>query len=532
MKERMATLLSGVNSRWEKVSKKQKWWLFFGTVFAVCFIIAIILISSHKNFVPLYSNLSPDETGQIKATLDGKGVPYQISSDGTSISVPDDQVNNLKVDLAAQGLPKTGQIDYSFFGQNANFGMTDKQFDVLERAAVQNELSNLVSGISGVESAKVMINLPQQSVWVSDNPDKASASIVLHLKPGYTLKQEQVEGLYHLVSKSVPNLPEDNIVIMDQYFNYYDKNSSNNSNSTLSIYQQQQQVKSDIEKDIRNHVQQMLGMMMGTDKVMVNVTTDIDFTKEKSSEDLVKPVDPNTMQGLQVSTEHIAETYKGQGAGGVAGTTDSQIPNYPSSESSNGDYSHVEDRVNNVFNKIHNDIVQSPYQIKDLGIQVMVEPPNPNQKSSLPAQSVKDIKQILNTIVQTTLGENGQNNLTPQQLNAKTVVTVEKFNGKEQVNQPAATSGGIPLWAKIAGVAGAIVIIGLILLLVFSRRKRNAEELAMEETVPFIPKETKDLIAVARETNLEDAKKRELEEMAKNHPAEFIKLLRTWLADD
>lgn len=531
MNEKVATLLSGVKLRWEKVTKKQKMWLFIGVILTVIAIITIILLSSYKHYVPLYSNLSPEETGQIKDTLDSKGIPYQIGTDGTTISVPEEQVNDLKVELAAEGLPKTGQIDYSFFGQNANFGMTDKQFDVLERAAVQNELSNLVSGIDGVQSAKVMINLPQQSVWVSDKPDNASASIVLQLKPGYTLRPEQVEGLYHLVSKSVPNLPEDNIVIMDQYFNYYDKNSSNNSDSTLSVYQQQQQIKQDIEKGIRNHVQQMLGMMMGNDKVMVNVTTDIDFTKEKSSEDLVKPVDPNTMQGLQLSTEHVAETYKGQGAGGVAGTGNNQIPQYPTTNGGNGDYQHVEDRVNYVFNKIHNDVVQSPYQIKDLGIQVMVEPPNPNKPSSLPKQSVQDIKQILGTIVQTTLGQNGQNNLTPQQIASKTVVTVDKFNGKVATNQPAPAQP-IPLWAKIAGIAGIIVILALIILLVVNRRKRDAEEMEFEMPQPIIPKETKDLVAVAREMSSDAGKRRELEEMAKNHPTEFIKLLRTWLADD
>jgi len=530
MKERMATFLSGAKLRWDKVSKKQKRWLLIGGILAVVIIVAIILLSSYKHYVPLYSDLSPEETGQIKDTLDSKGIPYKIGTDGSTISVPDDQVNNLKVDLASQGIPKTGQIDYSFFGQNANFGMTDKQFDVLERAAVQNELSNLISGISGVESAKVMINLPQQSVWVSDNPDKASASIVLKLKPGYTLKQAQVEGLYHLVSKSVPNLPEDNIVIMDQYFNYYDKNSSNNSDSTLSVYQQQQQVKNDIEKNIRNQVQQMLGMMMGSDKVMVNVTTDVDFTQEKSSEDLVQPVDPNTMQGLQVSTEHIAETYKGQGAGGVVGTGNTSVPNYPSSSSGNGDYQHVEDRVNNVFNKIHNDIVQSPYKIKDMGIQVMVEPPNPNKTSSLPSQRVQDIKQILDTIVATTLSQNGQSNLTQQQLASKTVVTVGKFNGKV-ANAPT-KAPGLPLWIKIAGIAGIVLILVLVFLLWINRKKRHEEEMVTEEVTPMIPKETKDLIAASQELNPDDEKKKQLEDMAKKHPEEFAKLLRTWLSDN
>ncbi|MEK1828741.1 hypothetical protein AAAC51_06060 [Priestia megaterium] len=68
-------------------------------------------------FVPLYSNLSAQETGQIKAELDARSVPSEISDNGTTISVPEQSVDSLKVDLAAQGIPDSGSIDYSFLGK-------------------------------------------------------------------------------------------------------------------------------------------------------------------------------------------------------------------------------------------------------------------------------------------------------------------------------------------------------------------------------------------------------------------------------
>ncbi|WP_077615076.1 flagellar basal-body MS-ring/collar protein FliF [Caenibacillus caldisaponilyticus] len=525
MNERIKTFLNSAKERWKKTTKKQRLWLFTGLGVAAVALIALIFFSTYKPYAPLYSDLSPEETGQIKQTLEAKGIPYKIGKDGTTISVPKDQVDDLKVELAAEGLPKTGQIDYSFFGKNANFGMTDKQFDVLERAAVQTELSNLISGISGVQSAKVMINMPKESVWVSDKQGEASASIVLRLKPGYHLTDEQVNGLYHLVSKSVPNLPEDNIVIMDQNFNYYDKNSANNADSTLSVYQQQQEVKKDIEKDIQRRVQQMLGMMMGMDKVLVNVTTDIDFTKQKTSEDLVEPVDPNTMQGLAVSTEHITESYQGSGAGGVVGTGNNQVPGYQSGGNGNGNYQRVEDRINYEFNKIHNDIQKSPYQIKDLGIQVMVEPPNPNNPASLSNQTVQDIKQILNTIITTSLGDQASN-LTPQQIANKSVVTVEKFNGK--VTGTPNPKTGIPLWLKIASGVAVLLIIVLIFVILRLRRREEDEE-RVEEIQPQAVQDQKiDLLAGGEQ----DDKRRQLEELARKNPAEFAKLLRTWLSED
>ena len=66
-------------------------------------------------------------------------------------------VDTLKVELAAEGLPKSGSIDYSFFSQNAGIGTTENEFNVLKLDAMQTELANLIKGIDGINDAKVMI---------------------------------------------------------------------------------------------------------------------------------------------------------------------------------------------------------------------------------------------------------------------------------------------------------------------------------------------------------------------------------------
>ncbi|MFC7392547.1 flagellar basal-body MS-ring/collar protein FliF [Scopulibacillus cellulosilyticus] len=526
MKDKLKNILEKIKGVWNRFSRKQKRWLIFLSSAAVIIIIAVSVLTSIPHYAPLYSHLSASETGQIKETLDSKGIKYKLSDNGTTISVPKDQVDNLKVELAADGIPKTGDIDYSVFSNNTSFGMTDKQFDVMEREAMETELSNLISQIKGVNSAKVMINMPKSSEWVSDKPQKASASVVLHLEPGYQLNDEQVQGLYHLVSKSVPNLPEDNIVIMDQFFNYYDKKSSDSS-SALSAYQQQREIKNDIEKDIREQVQQMLGMMMGSEKVMVNVTADVDFTKERTKEDLIKPVDPNSLDGVQVSAEHITETYSGKGAVGKAGTGSNDVPTYQASSDGNGNYKLEEERINNEFNRIHNTIVKAPYTIKDMGIQVMVEPPDPNNPASLPGQRIDDIKQILNTVVRTTLADQGGQELNPSDIDQKTMVAVEKFNGK--IPDQKQKSNGFPWWLyMIIGIITTVMIILLIWL--FRRRRNDKDEDVIDLEEYTIPAEN--LESNQTRDKPEVQKYKQLQVMAKEKPDEFVKLLRTWLSED
>src|SRR5699024_1106869 len=159
----------------------------------------------------------------------------------------------------------------------------------------------------GVVDAEVMITLPQQSVFVSDQSDEASAAIVLHTKFGHEFKGNQIESLYHLVSKAVPKLPPENIVIRNQYLEYFDRAN----NEYEDDYTFHQTIKRETEQDVQKRLQQMLGAMVGMDRVVVSVTADIDFSKENRGEELVDPVEVDNMEGIRGSIETICETFEG-----------------------------------------------------------------------------------------------------------------------------------------------------------------------------------------------------------------------------
>lgn len=529
MKEKIMGWYHRIRSYWANLPKKKKIWFTSGAAGLLIVLILVLLLTNIKHYAPLYSNLSASEAGQITDALTSQKIPYKLSNGGTTISVPANQVNQLKVSLASQGIPKTGQIDYSFFGQNAGFGMTDKQFEVLQRAAMQTELANLISNSKGVKSAKVMITLPPDSVWVSsqNTQSQASASVVLNVDPGYTLSNDQVRGLYHLISKSVPNLPENNIVIMDQYYNYYDLNSGSSGNATMSAYQTQEQITRNVEDTIQRRVTQMLTTMMGQGKVLVNVTANVDMTQTKEKQDLVLPVNQQTMEGLQTSTQHIAETYTGAGAAGQAGTGTNDVPTYQAGTNGNGNYQKVQDQVNYEFNRIHKDITHSPYKVTDMGIQVLIEPPNANNVNSLSQQRVNDVKNILNSVVQTSISDNQGQELPTAQISQKTYVSVGRLNG--QLTTPVQSGWGI--WPYVIGGAVLAAVAGAITWIILGRRRRAeaADEAASEaETVPQVD----ELAAALNKETPEQRKYKDLERLARQKPDDFVKLLRGWMSDD
>ncbi|MDT8859029.1 flagellar basal-body MS-ring/collar protein FliF [Alkalihalobacillus sp. MEB130] len=527
MNEKLTMYKERITEYWSGQTSKQKA-ILLGTVISVIALLLLLLFfTTRSNYVALYSNLTLQETGQIKETLDARGIASTISDNGTTIMVPEPLVDSLKVELAAEGLPRSGSIDYSFFQEQMGFGMTDSEFSVMERAAMQTELGSLIRNINGVNHANVMITLPEESVWLNSTNQSSTAAIVLDLAPGYQLEPSQVQALYHLVSKSVPNLPIENIVISDQMFNDYGYENANLSQSTLSVYEQQRSIQRDIERDLTRNLQQMLGTVVGRDKVLVSVSTDIDFTQENRTEALVEPVDPENIEGIAVSIERIAETYSGEGTveGGVNGVGD-EIPNFPGAAGQGPtEWERTEDRINNEVNRINRDIVESPYKIRDLGIQVMVEPPD--GLDVLPQERMDDIQQILGTIVRTSISGVYAEELTQEAINEKIFVSSQPFEGKVEFEQQPIQA--IPIWMYVVGGILVVVIL-LLLFLLFKKRKTErededmfTEEDAMRYEVPDLPNEDQSISAT---------KRKQLEKMAKEKPEEFSKLLRTWLSED
>jgi flagellar M-ring protein FliF len=529
MKESFQNLKNNYLEYWKKLTKKQRI-MIFGSLFLFIIIISsIVFFSSRTSMVPLYSNLTPSETGAIKENLDGRGIVSEISDGGTTIKVPEETVDTLKVELAAQGIPKSGSIDYSFFSQNAGIGTTDNEFAVMKLDAMQTELADLMKGIEGINDAKVMVTLPDKGIFVSDAEEEASASIVLNTKAGYQFEESQIKSLYHLVSKSVPNLPTDNIVIMNQYFEYFSLNDEKNTNG--STFAEQNKIKKEIERDVQRQVQSMLGTLMGQDKVVVSVTADVDFTQENREENLVTPVDVENMEGIAVSAQKLTETFTGNGAaaGGIpqAGDTEDALGSYVEGANSNGDYEKIEETINNEVNRIRKEIVESPYKIKDMGIQVMVEPPNPKDPSSLPQERVDDITKILGTIVRTTIDKDALGTeLTDEQITDKIAVSVQEFNGKIKFEEQ--TKETLPWWVYMVGVI-LVAIIALLIILFFRKNRKleierqNDIQVAESVYVPDVNDETESENSVRR---------KQLEKMAKEKPEDFAKLLRTWIAEE
>ena len=114
MNERITKIKNDISVFWKSRTKMQKGTM-IGSTLAVILIAAVITYFATRTTLFLFIlMLSPSEIGRIKETLDAQGVPNEIAPGGTSILVPEEQVDTLLVQLAAEGFPESGRLTTAF----------------------------------------------------------------------------------------------------------------------------------------------------------------------------------------------------------------------------------------------------------------------------------------------------------------------------------------------------------------------------------------------------------------------------------
>ncbi|WP_202077075.1 flagellar basal-body MS-ring/collar protein FliF [Caldalkalibacillus salinus] len=530
MNEQLLKFKDNIRHQWRGLSRNQQLMVVGIILFILVSITMLIFWASQPEYTTIYTNLSPSEAGEIVAEIESQGIPVDISSDGSSVRVPSAEASRLKVELAHAGIPRSGNINYSTFSENMGLGMTDQQFDVVHRGAVENQIRYLIEEIDGIEKAQVMITMPTERVFVSDDQEAASASVVLTTRPNLNLNQTQIQGLYHLISRSVPNLPVENIVIMDHNWRAYELNAGSDSQSTIETHQTQRQIRRDIERDIQRELHTLLGTVMGMDKVVVSVFANVDFSQEQREESLVEPVDPDTNEGIAISIERIQETFAGEGGepGGIPGTGSTDIAGYQgANQGQDSEYERMEERINREVNRIHRQIESSPYTIEDLTIHVGVEPPVPDDPDSLTPDTITDIQTMLSSVVSTYLSTPPEE--APEEwIQDKITVLAQDLHGRTDVTED--TSGISPAWLYLIGAIAVFAIGGTVFTLVKRNKSSNAEDEPPLNARPLTQPAVDDYDF--EKDNEETARRKRIERLAKNKPEEFAKLLRTWLSDD
>ena len=194
------------------LSRKQQITLAGGTALVVASLAGFVFLIGRADMKPLYSGLQPEEAQFIARTLAAENIPYEISSDGTSLRVPASKVDSVRLELASQGLPQTGRLGLELFDK-PNWAGSDFAERVNYQRALEGELERTIRAIRQVQSARVHLVMPHDSLF-SEREREAKGSVVVKLREG-RLVDSAIRSITYLVASAVDNLRPENVTVID-----------------------------------------------------------------------------------------------------------------------------------------------------------------------------------------------------------------------------------------------------------------------------------------------------------------------------
>ncbi|MGD8513928.1 MAG: flagellar basal-body MS-ring/collar protein FliF [Deltaproteobacteria bacterium] len=314
----------------------------------------------------LYSNLSQEDAGNIVSKLREQRIPYKLAGGGEAILVPADKVYELRLAMANNGLPSGGHVGFEIF-DHSDFSTTEFVQRMNYQRALQGELVRTISEFREVEHARVLVVMPKDSLFVEDSKPP-TASVLLELRS--TLSSDKVAGIVHLVASAVEGLDPDQVTVVDTNGRVLFK-GPNQADQAALFSSTKLDYQREIEGQIAGRVQSLLEGIVGKDKAIVRVSSDIDFDQVDVSEEKYDPDSsvvrsrqrksessekgaPNTSEALVTELDQGATAV--QGASGTRAQTQKQ-----------------EEVVNYEMNRVTRHVMKPSGTIKRLSVAAVVD---------------------------------------------------------------------------------------------------------------------------------------------------------------
>ncbi|MDN5318786.1 MAG: flagellar M-ring protein FliF [Thermovirga sp.] len=511
--ESIKALFSKFNALWSSWSKRQKVVVAATVAGTLLVLVGLVIFSGRARYAPLFSDLQMEDTAAIVSVLKEKNVPFRIDPSASAVLVPEDRVYELRLEMASLGLPNRGTVGFELF-DNSKMGMTDFQQQVAYVRALEGELSRTISEIEVVRFAKVNLVLPKQRLFLKEQ-EEATASVLIGLRPGREISQDQVRAIMKLVASSVEGLSPENVSVVDtsgRLLSGFAEGGEFFLSTGSSVTSLQRELERRQEHDLERKVQNMLSAIYGPGNAVVRVRVELDFSRVSRSSKQFLP--QGNGKGVVRSTQVTEENYSGTAAQSQGVGTSSNIPGYSvrTSGAGSGEYSKTDQVTNYEISTLQQNEERPPGTVKRITASVVI---NGSEQESPKEELYRSIASALG------VDENRGDQLTvtfipfasPDQFYAQ-VGDLERKEGFSLAN-PVVLIGGV------AGL-GAVAL-GLFMLL---KRRRTKEEEAVKEA------------AKAEEVELLHHPKTELEILeeqislySESYPEEIASIIKKWLEE-
>ncbi|MDI6601759.1 MAG: flagellar basal-body MS-ring/collar protein FliF [Thermoanaerobacteraceae bacterium] len=516
MTESLKKMTDKINEFWAGLNKGQKTRIMVSFIVLLVGVILLVYFISRPSYVLLFSGLSTTDAGRVVEALDNQyKVPYKLENGGTTIYVPKQYRDKLRIDLASSGLLDDGfSIDDAFKGSMAT---TDMEREKRYNYFLQKEIESSIKTLDNIENAYVVLSIPEEEPWALNADAKpATAAVRVDLSPNAELSQEQINGIIQFVSKSIPGLKPENVTVI----NNRGEVLSYDTNVVIGAANSQMKLRRDVEETFKKNLQSMLEKIYGPGNVIVSISAPIDFDYKKTD---TTTYEPNSNENGEVineksairSYQQLKESSTGTQTGGAAGSPQNVPPQYPTGGNNTSSSDSTTTTINYELNEIKEEFIKAQGQIDTDKISVSVA----INRSEIDSGTIDNIKGLIKNAVGLTGDIDQQISIMPQTFDNTLQEQMQKALDQRQrseQNQMYMVLGLVALCA-----IGGLVIIRRLLI-----RRKGGEIVPAAPALQQIPIEE---IVVKEDEN--DPKK-QIERLVKHKPDVVAQLIRTWLNEE
>jgi len=291
-----------------------------GLAALVSFAIGFVLWSGKESGMqPLYDRMGQQEAAQVAEALRGTGIKFELDRATGQIMVPSDRLHEIRLQLAGQGLPGGAPVGFDALHKEPSLGVSQFMEGARYQNALENELATTIASLNPVDSARVHLALPKQSVFVRER-QPATASVVVKLYPGRALEPGQVQAIVNLVAGSVPNMKAADVTVVDQAGRLL---SEDVASSGVALNGRHFDHRRRVEQNYVKRVEQLLQPMVGAGRVLAEVNAELDFSEREGTSERYGPNEG------RVRSEQLADQVSNVGGGalgGIPGALSNQPP--------------------------------------------------------------------------------------------------------------------------------------------------------------------------------------------------------------
>ncbi|MDH3355424.1 MAG: flagellar basal-body MS-ring/collar protein FliF, partial [Chromatiales bacterium] len=245
--------------------------LMVSTAASIALLAVIVMWSMKPGYGVLFANMESREASEVMTALQSMQVDFKLDENTGAMLVPSNKVRELRLKLAGQGYPRSSGRGLDILNEDPKFGTSQFLEVTRYQHALETELVQSIMTIRSVESARVHLALPKQSVFVRKR-QKATASVLLNLYAGRTIDESQVNAISHMVAASIPNLEPDQVTIIDEKGKLLSKK---NSGTQIGISEEQQGYIRSIEGGYIERIIDLLTPVVGVEHLRAQVTADV-----------------------------------------------------------------------------------------------------------------------------------------------------------------------------------------------------------------------------------------------------------------